>query len=151
MDNQALIKNLVELAQLDIDAIRAYAQAIDNIDQPTLHSEISSFKADHARHVNDLSAVIRRLGGEPPSFSPDLKGFLLEGFTAIRSLTGIEGALKAMRGNEKLTNHTYEKALSWELPADIRLIIEKNFADEKRHLAYIEQAIETKAWETTSP
>ncbi|MDF2867256.1 MAG: ferritin [Gammaproteobacteria bacterium] len=150
MDNKILIKDLCNLAQLDIDAIRAYAQALDNIDHATIHTQISSFKADHDRHVNDLSAVIRRLGGEPPDFSPDLKGFFIEGFTAIRSMTGTEGALKAMRSNEKLTNRTYEKALGWEMPADIRAIVDKNFADEKRHLAYIEQAIETKAWEKTS-
>jgi len=148
MENSKLIKDLCELAQLDIDAIRAYDQALDNIDHPSIHTQISSFKADHARHVNDLNSIIRRLGGEPPSFSPDLKGFFIEGFTAIRSLTGTEGALKAMRSNEKLTNKSYEKALGWELPADIRATIEKNFADERRHLAYIEQAIETKAWET---
>jgi len=150
MDNKTLIKNLCELAQLDIDATRAYAQALDNIDHPVIHSQISSFKADHDRHVHDLSAAIRRLGGEPPNFKPDLKGFFIEGFTAIRSMTGTEGALKAMRSNEKLTNRTYEKALDWELPIEIKALVDKNLSDEKRHLAYIEQAIESKAWETTS-
>jgi uncharacterized protein (TIGR02284 family) len=150
MDNNAMLKDLKELVQLDIDAIRLYDQALDNIDHPALHSQISSFQADHSRHVNDLSMVIRRLGGEPPKYAPDLKGILLEGFTAIRSMTGNEGALKAMRTNELLTNKTYDKARSWDLPMDIRQLIERNYADEQRHLAYIEQAIKNKAWETTA-
>lgn len=150
MEHKELIKDLYDLAQLDIDAARAYKQALDNIDHPTIHSQISSFKADHLRHIDDLSAIIRRMGGNPPDFSPDFKGFFIEGFTAIRSMTGTEGALKAMRGNEKLTNRAYEKALKWDMPADVRMIIEKNFSDEQRHLAYIEQAIETKAWDTST-
>lgn len=148
MDNSTLAKKLYDLAQLDIDAARAYDQALENIDHPTVHSQISSFRADHLRHINDLSAVIRRLGEEPPSFSPDLKGFFIEGFTAIRSMTGTAGALKAMRGNELLTNRVYDKARAADLPADVKQLIERNFADEQRHLAYIEEAIENKVWET---
>ena len=56
-----------------------------------------------------------------------------------------------MRSNELLTNKTYDKARSWDLPADVRELIERNYADEQRHLAYIEQAIENKVWETTEP
>lgn len=150
MENKALIKNLSNLAQLDIDAIRAYSQALDNIKHTTIHNQISSFKADHERHVTELNAAIRQLGGEPPSFSPDLKGFFIEGFTAIRSMTGTAGALKAMRTNETLTNHVYAKARGEDLPEHIRTLIERNYADEQRHLAYIEQAIENKVWEAES-
>ena len=61
-----------------------------------------------------------RLGGNPPKRSVDLKGLLLEGFTALRSVTGTEGALKAMQSNEKTTNKKYQEALAisreWSLP-----------------------------------
>lgn len=150
MDNSAICKNLTKLIKLDIDAVRAYEQALEHIDHSEIHSRISSFRDDHKRHITDLKAAIQQLGGETPSDSPDLKGFFIEGFTAIRSATGIEGALKAMRGNEKLTNSTYHDALAWEMPANIRSLIQKNYSDEQRHLQYIENALSKKLWEQTA-
>ena len=146
MDNQTVIKKLSSLVHLDIDAIHAYDQAIQKIDVMEVRSQLDQFKADHQRHVDDLSAVIRRLGGEPPTFSPDFKGYLIQGFTALRSVTGTEGALKAMDTNEKLTNRNYESALSWDLASDVMDIIRRNREDERRHLAYVEEQIRNQAW-----
>ena len=94
------------------------------------------------------SDAIKRLGEKPPVFSRDFKGFLIEGFTAARSVTGTPGALKAMRGNEHLTNRSYKNALSWDLPQDVRTIIEANYEDERRHLSYIDDAIMKRVWES---
>lgn len=146
MNNADIAKKLTKLAQLDIDAVEAYNQALASIDNTKIHKVISQFRDDHIRHIDELSAAIQSLGEEPPKRTQDIKGFLIEGFTAIRSATGIEGALKAMRGNEKLTNSTYEDALSWELPANIKALIEKNRSDEKRHLEFIETAIDKQLW-----
>lgn len=145
-DNKSIAQKLTKLIKLDVDAVRAYQQALDNIDVPAIHTSLSQFRDDHQRHIAELSAAIRDLGEEPPSNAPDIKGFFIEGFTAIRSLTGTEGALKAMRGNEKLTTSTYHDALSEDLPANIQALIRKNYADEQRHLQYIEHMLATKAW-----
>lgn len=86
--------------------------------------------------------MVEQLGGTPAK-SRDLLGFLIEGFTAVRSITGTEGALKAMRMNEMVTNSTYEKAAGNEIyPARIRTLIERNYRDEKRHLAWIEKQVQ---------
>jgi demethoxyubiquinone hydroxylase (CLK1/Coq7/Cat5 family) len=79
-----------------------------------------------------------------------LKGYLIEGFTALRSMTGTEGALKAMRTNEKITNKNYDKALSQDLPADVAAIVRRNRDDERRHLEYIETALSNRVWETAA-
>jgi len=147
MTNNTIAKKLIELAQLDIDAAYAYEQALGSIEHSAIHAQISSFRDDHLRHINELSALIRQLGEEPPAHTKDFKGFLIAGFTAIRSMTGTEGALKAMQGNEKLTNKTYQEALSWDLTPDARALIEKNYADEKRHLQYITTTLEARSWE----
>src|SRR6185437_7161094 len=133
--NRDLIKNLSSLVQLDIDAIHAYRQAIKEIDVQEIRQKLTEFEQDHENHVQNLSQQISQLGGEPPVFKQDFKGFLIEGFTALRSKTGTEGALKAMKGNEKLTNAVYDRALSWDLPLDVRSVVEKNRVDERRHLA----------------
>lgn len=143
-----LAKNLSSLAQLDIDAIHAYRQAIKEIDVVEIRDNLTRFQQDHENHVRSLNEIIVRLGAEPPVFKPDFKGFIIEGFTALRSKMGIEGALKVMRGNEKLTNATYDKALSWDLPQDVRLVVEKNRDDERRHLAFIENALNQRTWES---
>lgn len=149
--NEQLIKKLSKLAQLDIDAARAYDQAIDHIDIPDIKSAITLFRNDHKRHIIDLNQQITQLGGKAVEETPDFKGVLIEGFTALRSITGTAGALKAMRSNEKLTNKTYDDALSEDaLSEHIRLLLIKNRDDERKHLAYIEKILEEEPWETMS-
>src|SRR4051812_42483132 len=109
MEKADIVDNLKSLIQLDIDAVFAYGQAIDKIEEQQIRDELKRFQAQHEHHITALSAKVRELGGEPPERSRDFKGFLIEGFTAMRSLTGTKGALNAMETNEKITNKTYEK------------------------------------------
>jgi rubrerythrin len=147
MANPELMRHLISLVHLDIDAIHAYQLAIKEIDVQEVKDNLIKFKQDHQRHLDDLAPFIRSLGGEPPAFKPDFKGYFIKGFTALRSLTGTEGALKAMRSNEQLTNKTYEDALTWQMPDEIRSVIQKNRDDERRHLTYIEDIINQRVWE----
>ncbi len=150
MDDREIASRLKRLAQLDIDAVHAYGQAIKHIDMPDVREHCTRFQGEHERHVTDLSGIIRRLGEEPPEFSRDFKGFLLQGFTAIRGLTGTEGALKALKTGEEMTNKKYSEALSWEMPLDIVSFIQRNYEDEQRHLHYVNQAIDSRIWETAA-
>jgi uncharacterized protein (TIGR02284 family) len=147
MHSQDIIDRLSSLMQLDIDASYAYGQAIDNIKDPAIKNELIMFRDDHERHITDLSLAITNLGGTPPARSRDFKGFLIEGFTALRSMMGTEGALKAMQGNEQLTNKMYSNALSLDLSPAVRDIVERNYRDEQRHLAYINEALANRTWE----
>lgn len=146
MENE-IIKQICSLIQLDLDAIEAYEQALKNIDHKQIHSKLTSFQDDHVRHVNVLSEIVKKMGGTPPRRTIDIKGFFLSGFTAIRSLTGTVGALKAMVSNEELTTRTYEDALKWSFSAEVKEIIKNNFEDEKRHLNYIQKALADRSWE----
>ena len=78
----------------------------------------------------------------PDSSGRDLKGVLIEGLTALRSVTGTLGALKAMRTNETVTNRAYEKALEQTLPLVVREVVRQNLQDERRHLAGIRTHID---------
>ncbi len=147
MQNHELCRELCDLIQLDIDAVAAYETAIREVDTVGIREQLESFKQDHERHITQLSAVVHQLGEKAPERKPDFKGFLIQGFTAIRSATGTEGALKAMKSNEELTNRTYHKALSYDLPHDIKAIIQRNFSDEQRHLRSIEGWLHARSWE----
>ena len=147
MDTKDMVKRLSSLVQLDIDAAHSYGQAIDEIDVQSIRQQITQFRDDHLRHINELSEIIRNYGETPPEYSRDIKGFVLEGFTAIRSLTGTEGALKALHTNEKITNRMYADARTWDLLSDAKNIVEINYSDEQRHIRYLEEAIENRLWE----
>jgi uncharacterized protein (TIGR02284 family) len=139
---KAAIAVLNDLIQLDFDAVQAYKQAIAKIDDVVARADLESFQEDHEDHIRQLSQTVRMMGGEPEKAGRDLKGLLLEGLTALRSVTGTLGALRAMRTNEKITNRSYERALQEKLPSAPREVVLKNREDERRHLASIEVHIE---------
>lgn len=139
------IKDLCNLVQVDIDAAYAYDQALKNIDDKTIYNSIESFRKDHLRHIRDLSERIKKASGKPPEIKQDFKGFIIEGFTAVRSMTGTQGALAAMEKNEMVTNKSYEKATNLkDMDPDLMNLIRNNYEDEKRHIEYIRQQLKGK-------
>lgn len=140
------LDRLDDLIALDIDAVNAYEAAIRRIHSEPIRQRLEQFQADHERHIRDLSAWVEKMGGKART-RPDLKGFLLKGFTAITSMMGDEAALKAMQGNEELTTRTYRRAVGAQWSDELRKLIEANYADEQRHLAYVQQALRDRAWE----
>lgn len=147
MDTNAVIALLRDLVHLDVDAIHAYDQALKNIEVDSVRVQLERFKADHERHVTELTSAIIDLGGTAPVIRRDIKGFFIEGMTALRAAMGTEQSLKAMQTNEKLTNKEYDKAAKMVLPARVDELVRRNFDDERRHLEYIEDAIARRVWE----
>jgi hypothetical protein len=143
--DKKIVDQLNALIQLDTDAVLAYQQAIDACEVPEIHRKLKEFQDDHQRHIGDLTEFVR-LAGEEPKIKRDLKGFFIEGFTAIAS-RGDRSALMAMLGNEGLTNLRYEAALQMELPDEVRAVVLRNRQDEGRHLAWIEEAIAGSFWD----
>lgn len=146
--SEKLVTSLNNLLMLDHDAVDAYQQAIDRISLPQVKKSLTEFQNDHRRHIVNLKECISRYGAKP-SDRRDVKGFFIAGMTAIQSMFGNEQAIKAMKTNEMLTNKKYRECLEdLALPEDVRTIVEGNYADEKRHLAYIEDCIARQVWET---
>jgi uncharacterized protein (TIGR02284 family) len=149
-DLEKMVERLNDLIALDRDAVEAYRSAIERISVEDLKSQLRAFQGDHERHTRDLSAVVLRFGGRPRE-RPDVKGFILKGFTAVTSSMGDGPALRAMKGNEELTNRTYARSLEEDWPDDVRVLIERNYSDEQRHLAAIEDFIRLRAEEPAGP
>jgi uncharacterized protein (TIGR02284 family) len=144
---EKIIDTMNDLIKLDLSAVSAYEQAIDACENQEFKLKLEEFKGDHHRHVRDLSVQVKSMGGEP-AVTRDIKGFLIEAFTAITS-HGDRSAILTMRGNEELTNRSYASALEKDLPVDVRTIVEQNYEDEKRHLSWLKGVIASKAWEKT--
>ncbi len=146
MDTTKLVEKLNDLIKLDVDAMHAYDQAIQACTMDELKRGLGDFRADHDRHVRELSDCVKQLGGQP-DVRRDFKGFLIGGFTAIVS-QGDHSALVAVQTNEEVTNSYYRRALEMEnLSPDIRKLLEKNYADEQRHLAWVKAKLASRVWE----
>ena len=143
-----MIEELNELIRYDHDAIGAYNAAINDIHELAVRDPLIQFRGDHERHVVDLSAIVRRLGGTPVE-SPGLKGVVRKTMTKVAGLGGTELTLKAMRSNEEVLNKTYAHHLTLDFPDDIKEVIRQNYGDEQRHLAWVEQALQNRLWEST--
>ena len=141
MERSHIIELLNDLIQLDVDAVEAYSHAIKHMEYPDIRRRLVDFQDDHNNHVRDLSAMVKQLDGNPLKPTPDLRGYLLEGFTALKSLTGTKGAMEAMLTNEKITNRRYEEAAALDLPEDVMKLVKNNWSQEKRHLMFIEEVL----------
>lgn len=143
MNYKKEVKRLCDLAQLDIDAVNAYETALKKIDDKLIYQTVDQFRQDHIRHIDELNNLVVKMGGEPVELTKDLKGYLIDGITALRSVTGTKGALKAMETNEVITNKNYLDAVTElaNLPEEALTLIRKNYADEQRHLTFIREAL----------
>lgn len=137
--SQNMIDTLLDLHQLEVDANHAYADAIDRLRSAEIKASLVEFKQEHEGHLSGLESFLKAHGVEAPKRSRDVKGFLIEGMTVLRSAISDEQALKAMKQNETVTNKSYEKALKkvrGENP-EAEELLEAYFADEKKHYNYI--------------
>lgn len=136
---EKLIRKLNDLIELDYDAIEAYQEAIERLENGSYRMKLQEFREDHERHTRNLAAHVARLGGTPAT-GPDLMRHLTKGKVVIADLIGQDHAiLLAMRANEEVTNKRYEVALAADLgmDPDTRSTIESNLADERRHREWI--------------
>jgi rubrerythrin len=143
-DMMAAIKNLI---MLDVAAVDAYQVASDACTRQELKAQFGAFKSDHERHVRELSEWVSSHGEEAPAGETET-GLVIKRYTELSSQED-RGAVLAMRGNEELTNNAYCSALGGDLglPDDLRALIEANFEDERRHIAWIRETIAVNGWD----
>ncbi len=132
---------LCDLIELDFDAIEAYQAAVDRLQDFMVQQQLRAFMADHERHVRELSEIVRGQGGEAPT-KGDFKRVLTKGKVVIGNLVGDRGILMAMKSNEDETNQAYEQAVrQHDLTSEVREVLQRNLADERRHRAWIEDRL----------
>src|SRR5205814_3393377 len=121
------IEELNELIRFDHAAVDAYTEAIDAVQrQPTVSDPLTRFRGDHERHISELSAVVRRLGGKPTE-RVDLAGGARKVMTKIAGLVGAETVLKAMKSNEEAINKAYNHHSTLDFPVDVLDLIRRNY------------------------
>ncbi|MGR3373164.1 ferritin-like domain-containing protein [Pseudooceanicola nanhaiensis] len=132
-----LVKNLLTLEH---DAIAAYDSTIERLESAEYRQQIETFRRDHEAHVQDLGRIADSMGIEKP-MEGDMKQWLTTGKVALADLAGDNAILKAMKTNEDDTVAAYQQALDNEITgAELRPLMEKGLADERRHRAWMESA-----------
>jgi rubrerythrin len=132
---------LRHLVALDYDAIEAYRAAIERLSDTEAKSALTEFMRDHERHIEEVGALIRKMGRDPPK-GPDAKRVLTQGKVVIAGLFGDRPILMAMKTNEDDTNKAYERAAERsDLTLEAQLLLRRSLEDERRHRAWIEQRL----------
>lgn len=128
---------LCDMIVLDLDAIEAYRNAADGIEDASLRERLDEFRGDHERHVRDLSEVVQRMGLTPPE-EPDVNRQVAHVAAIMSKMGGDRGVLVGLKSMEDQTNFAYEHAVkNGSLSDEVRSVLELNFSDEQRHLAWI--------------
>ena len=142
-DLKTLIQNFLILEH---DAIAAYKATIERLEDPGHKAKISEFRADHERHVRELTQMAAKHGVSAPT-EGDMKELLTTGKVKIAGLMGGDSAvIKAMSSNENDTISAYESgSANSVIPADDRPLFARAAADERRHQSYMDTAAQKAA------
>jgi uncharacterized protein (TIGR02284 family) len=134
------VNTLLALAQMDSEAAAAYETAAELVETEEVQSKLQEFADDHRRHIKDLGQLIQELGGQPRAAAappPDDSTFVM--CAAALAALGTQGALLSLISSEQFTNSTYDAALNAVVAQDARALLERNFSDEQRHIAWLSQ------------
>lgn len=128
-----LIDLLQRLVGLDLDAVAAYAAALDQLEDPSHRGPLSTFAEDHEHHVRELREHLHDRGISDPA-TPDAQRVPAEGGVVTPDLSGDRSVFSAMKGTADDAVAAYERALSRDdLSPRLRALFERNRSDERRH------------------
>lgn len=135
MDNEDVISTLNDLLVTTKDGEEGFRVLSENVESPRLKTTFQSAAHRCAEGATELAAKIRGLGGEP-SESGSMSGSLHRVWTNVKfEVTGKdERALlvEAERG-EDAAKHAYQAALEKDLPADVRMIVQRQYQGVKEN------------------
>jgi uncharacterized protein (TIGR02284 family) len=135
---------LNRLIQLHYDAIDACKAAVASVEDPIARQQLGVTLEDHRGHVDELAVVVRNLGGEPVGPSDRRPLRLHQTLSADRGGMGEHALLETLRRNEEGARAAYEDAASHPgVPLDVLAALERNLADEHKHLAWVARRLET--------
>ncbi len=136
------IQELKDLISLDYAAVEGYETAIKGIKNQKYKVILEGFKNDYERHIGTISHFLKTRGYNCPT-GPGIKKLLTQGKVILATFAGDIAILKAMRGNEIMTNEVYEKINTYDdIPSDIKKALMEGYRDEKYHLLWIEEELD---------
>ncbi|HZB46195.1 MAG TPA: PA2169 family four-helix-bundle protein [Pyrinomonadaceae bacterium] len=133
-DNDNVISTLNGLIETCRDGQNGFQTAAEGVTNSELKTLFHGYAQQRARFVGELQTEVRRLGGDPEDMG-SVAATLHRGWIDIKSaVTGKdESAIIAEceRGEDSAVS-TYRDALDEDLPANIRTIVDRQYADIKQ-------------------
>lgn len=129
METDELISDLNTLIALCKDGERGYLTVAKVIESTRYHSLFKEYARQRHRFATELQAIVNRLGGIPGK-SGDLAGSMHRGWISLKAaLMGGEPAaiLAECDAGEKAALHVYQETLHKQLPAEIHMLVEKQY------------------------
>jgi rubrerythrin len=136
-DMKSLIENFILLER---DALAAYETTLERLESPEFKAKIEEFRADHLRHLDELTQLAARHGADVPQ-EGDMKQMLTTGKIKLADMVGDDATiLRAMSTNETDTVSAYEKGSENAIvPAEERSLFQRALEDERRHKEWMER------------
>lgn len=141
METHEIVRHLASLMHLDVDASHVYDEVLTHVTDEDIRANFTTFRDEHKHHAEVIAEAIKSLGETPPPPEEDLVGRLSEMAMGMRSVTGDQGALHAMRTAENYHNSRYKEASGWDVDATLKQTLTEFYGDEVKHLAYMEKKL----------
>jgi rubrerythrin len=144
----ALVAELNDLLRLDHDALQAYGLAAKLLENDEYKRQLEIFRADHQRHIEELSLLVRSRDGTPldmphlPSGAFKLAVQALGGGARVVGGSGDRAVLLAFKANERQVRDKYRRAARALHPADVTSVLARAADDETRHYAWALETLE---------
>ena len=133
-DNDNVISTLNGLIETCRDGQNGFQTAAEGVTNSELKTLFHGYAQQRAQFVGDLQTEVRRLGGDPENMG-SVAATLHRGWINIKStVTGKdESAIIAEceRGEDSAVS-AYRDALDEDLPANIRAVVERQYAEVKQ-------------------
>jgi hypothetical protein len=136
-----LVTELNDLLRLDHDAVQAYTLATAALQDEGLASTLRQFRRDHERHIAELTPAIQRHGGIALQM-PHASGPFKLAVQGVSFVGDDRTVLTAFVANERESRDRYRRAARGSWPEDVGELVRRAAADEERHLAWAERALE---------
>ncbi len=127
-----LVGELNDLLQLDYDAVAAYALALKALDDPAHQEAVRRFKADHERHIEELTELVHKYGGASMPM-PHLSGVFKLAVQGVVAGADDGAVIMAFKTNEVQSRDKYRRGASRQHPADVQDVLIRAARDEQRH------------------
>jgi uncharacterized protein (TIGR02284 family) len=135
VDNNDVVATLNDLIETSKDGEEGFRTCADAVKSAQLKQVFEQAANRCAQAVGELQAKVRNLGGDPERRG-SVSGSLHRGWVNIKStITGMDEAavLTECERGEDVAKKAYEDAVKKELPADVRLMVERQYEGVRQH------------------
>jgi len=125
-DIRSTLNGLIETLK---DGEEGFRTSADKLKDTAIATEFRDFASQRARFASELQSEVSRIGGEPET-SGSTSGALHRGWIGLKSaVTGNDdhAILEEAERGEDSSVKNYRDALTKDLPADIRSVIDRQY------------------------